>query len=84
MDKQKVKKIKFYLYNYYEIDNNNNGIQQHWLCNHSWKSGTVAEHNKWVGGGCEYILYSASKCSKCSDIRVHSEYECHNYRVCPH
>ena len=70
--------------NYYEIDNNNNGIQQHWLCNHSWKSGTVAEHNKWVGGGCEYILYSASKCSKCSDIRVHSEYESHNYRVCPH
>jgi len=70
--------------NYYEIDNNNDGIQPYWICNHSWKSGTVAEHNKWVGGSCEYILYSASKCSKCGDIRVHSEYESHNYSICPH
>ena len=70
--------------NYYEMDSNVEEIQSHWNCNHSWQLGTVTKHRTYTNRACENTLYSASKCPKCGDIRIHNEFELHKYAKCPH
>ncbi len=70
--------------NYYEMQNNIEGIQPHGACSHSWQPGTVEEHTSFPNGGCENIIYNARRCLKCGYISVYSFKESHKYSICPH
>ena len=54
-------------------------------CNHDYSiSVKVKDHTKNDNGGCTLDIYSALKCTKCTDIKVIELWSTTTYKSCPH
>lgn len=70
----------------YYIDSfeENGGIKERASCQHTYKSGTVQQHNKKSDGSCTVTTYNAERCTKCGDTIMGSRVSTLIYKVCPH
>ncbi|MBD5514925.1 MAG: M56 family metallopeptidase [Lachnospiraceae bacterium] len=53
-------------------------------CDHTYVSGQQIIHDKKIDGGCIVKIYSAQRCSKCSNVLIGSRINEISYAVCPH
>ena len=54
-------------------------------CNHNYATSVkTTSHIKDGNGGCTVKIYSALKCTKCSDIKIKELLSTHSYVSCPH
>ncbi len=61
-----------------------NSGQERESCQHSYKSGTIVEHNKKTDGSCTETTYSAQKCTRCGYVLKGSRISTTTYDKCPH
>ena len=53
-------------------------------CNHTFVSGTGADHTKFSDGSCLVREFYAQRCSKCGYVIQGDEISRHTYTKCPH